>query len=638
MYAGRYTPTSIPPRKQYPHMEIELVEIRDFLTTTTPFSLLPEASLEPLCQAMQIRYLRRGSDFPPADATGSFLYLLRSGAIELRNAQGQLTEKLSEGGLYSAACQLVALDDTHSGEVTEDCLLYLLPCELLKGLMRDSSEFARFFSDSLRERLQLTLSSHRQDSLASLTIPVRELLRRAPVSIGQSTTIREAAAEMASQQVSSALVMADGQLAGLITDRDLRNRCLAAGLPYDTPVREIMTRDIETIAPDSLLIEALNRMSSLQVSHLPVMAHGRPLGMLSLNDLARYQSANAAFMSVDIRKAADLEQLVTITSRLPELQLQMANAGANARQIGEAVSTITDGLTQRLLAMAEDELGPPPIAYAWLAGGSQARREQTSHSDQDNALLLADDYDAPSHGDYFATLARRVCDGLNACGFVYCPGEAMACNPQWRQPLATWHDYFHKWIDTPEPKALMLSSIFFDLRPVAGETALFKQLQRAVMARAQGHAIFLAHMAANALSHRPPLGFFRTFTLIHDGEHDDTFDIKHRGIVPITDIARVLALSAGLPEVNTMERLRAADKAGAVSHEMAENLQDALEYIALLRIRHQAGQIRRGQAADNYLPPGELSELEREHLKDAFKVIKTMQESFETRYQTGRLG
>lgn len=619
-------------------MEIELVEIRDFLSATTPFSLLPEASLDPLCSAMQIRYLRRGSVFPPTDAQGSFLYLVRSGAIELRDSDDQLTEKLSEGGLYSAACQLVSLDDSAHGEVVEDSLLYLLPCELLKGLTRDSAEFARFFSDSMRDRMQLAMADRHDSGLASLAVPVRELLRHAPVSVEQGASIREAATEMSAQQVSSALVMDNGQLVGLVTDRDLRNRVLATGLPYDTAVNAIMTRDIETIGPDALLIEALNRMSSLQVSHLPVMDHDQPLGMLSLNDLARYQSANAAFMSVDIRKAEDLDQLTAITARLPELQLQLANAGANAQQIGEAVSTITDSLTQRLLAMAEATLGPPPIAYCWLAGGSQARREQTSHSDQDNALLLADDYEADLHGSYFEAMARQVCDGLNACGFVYCPGDAMASNSQWRQPLTTWDSYFRRWIDTPEPKALMLSSIFFDLRPVAGESALFNQLQHAVMARTKGNAIFLAHMAANALSHRPPLGFFRTFTLIHDGEHDDTFDIKHRGIVPITDIARVLALSAGLPEVNTMERLRAADKAGALSHEMAENLRDALEYIALLRIRHQAGQIRRGQPADNYLPPAELSELEREHLKDAFKVIKTMQESFETRYQTGRLG
>jgi CBS domain-containing protein len=240
------------------------------------------------------------------------------------------------------------------------------------------------------------------------------------------------------------------------------------------------------------------------------------------------------------------------------------------------------------------------------------------------------------HEQYFTTLANWVCDGLNACGFVYCPGEAMASNQEWRQPLRTWRQYFNDWITKPEPKALMLASIFFDLRPVHGEQKLYKRLQLEILNKTRDNGIFTAHMAANALTHRPPLGFFRRFVLIHDGEHDDTLDIKHRGIVPITDIARVLSLTSGINAINTTDRLKTAINLGALSEEMGENLIDALEFIASLRIRHQADQIRRGDKPDNYLAPDDLSALERKHLKDAFKVIEEMQGTMENRYQLGR--
>jgi len=182
----------------------------------------------------------------------------------------------------------------------------------------------------------------------------------------------------------------------------------------------------------------------------------------------------------------------------------------------------------------------------------------------------------------------------------------------------------------------MLSSIFFDLRPVHGDHALFHRLQEEVLQRTRENRIFIAYMAANALQHRPPLGFFRTFVVIHGGKHDDTFDIKHRGIVPITDLARVYALSEGLTPVNTTDRLQAAMESGALSRDMGESLEDALEFIASLRIRHQADQIRRNAAPDNYLDPDKLSRLEREHLKDAFKIIQSMQSALEHRYQAGR--
>jgi len=621
-------------------MEIELIEIRDFLATRPPFDTLSEAQLDELPRQVQIRYLRRGQPFPPADSPGSFLYVVRTGAIECRDAEGELSAKLGEGDLYTNACLLVELGPHSEGKVVEDCLLYLLPCETIKRLGREHPPFARYLGDSLRERLKHAVSDARETfsvDLASLALPVSQLLGREPAQVDQDMSIREAAQRMTTQRTSSAMVMEGERLVGLLTDRDIRGRCVAEGVDPAQPATTIMTPAPHTISPQTLIIDAINLMSRLQVHHLPVVEQGRPVGMLTATDLTRYQSGNSAYLTADIAQAESVERLAAICARLPELQLQLANAGANAQQIGDAVSAITDALTQRLIVMAEAELGPPPVAFAWLAGGSQARREQTSHSDQDNALLLADDYDAASHGAYFAQLAKRVSDGLDACGFIYCPGNAMASNPDWCQPLKGWKKHFDTWINKPEPMALMLASIFFDLRVVHGDQGLFDQLQQHVLPQCQNNKIFIAYMAANALTHRPPLGFFRTFVLVHDGEHDDTLDLKHRGIVPITDIARVLALSAGIGAVNTRERLQACQEAGALGREMADNLLDALEFIALLRIRHQAGQIRRGQKADNYVPPKQLSELEREYLKDAFKVIRTMQELLETRYQTGRL-
>ncbi len=621
-------------------MEIELQEIRGFLAGHAPFNLLPDELLDELPEHLSIRYLRRGSPFPPSSDEDS-LYIVRSGAIELRDAQGRLHEKLGEGDIHAAGCQLLDLAGDLTGEATEDTLLYLIPCRQVKRLMGSSEPFDRHFSTSLKERLKYalhTIQAPGQGEAAWLATEVGTLLQRPPVTLECDASIREAARLMTREGVSSVLLLDDGRLAGMVTDSDLRRRCVAEGLAVEGPVREIMTANPITVQRDTLLIEALMTMARLRVHHLPVLEGERLAGMLSSSDIARQQSNHPVYMTGDIRKAKGVEELTTISQRLPALQLQLAAASATAHHIGEAISCVTDSLTARLLEMAEERLGPPPVPYVWMAGGSQARREQTSHSDQDNALILADDYSEESHGEYFKELARFVSDGLDACGFIYCPGNAMATNPEWRQPLATWRRYFHTWIERPEPKALMLSSIFFDLRPIHGDESLFRELQPEVLAMSRRNRIFIAHMVANALTHRPPLGFFRTFVLIRDGEHHDTLDIKHRGIVPITDLARVYALAEGLEAVNTTERLRAAAQCGALSEEMAENLEDALEFIASLRIRHQAEQLRNGLKPDNYLPPGELSELERDHLKDAFRVIQTMQEAMAHRHHAGSLG
>lgn len=618
-------------------MEIELQEIRDFFAGRPPFDALPQEALDDLPRHVAIRYLRRGSPFPP-QGDEPCLFVVRTGAVALYEGGGRLREKLAEGDLFSGQCVDLGPDGTGRGEALEDALLYEIPCEHIRRLRGLSEPFDRHFSADLRARLKQALGLVQEgETLPWLWMELRNVLRRPPVTVPAEASIRAAARCMTEERVSSVLVVHGERLTGLVTDSDLRRRCVAEALSVEQPVGAIMTRDPHTITPEATVMQALTLMTRLQVHHLPVVEGGRLLGMFSTSDVARMQSAHPAYMVSDIAKARDAAELAWISSRLPRLQAQLVAASASAQQVGEVVSCITDALTERLLALAEDELGPPPVPYVWVAGGSQARREQSVHSDQDNALILADDYDPTAHGAYFEALSRQVSAGLNACGFPYCPGDAMATNPQWRQPLNVWREYFRQWIERPEPKALMLTCIFFDLRPVGGEPMLFERLQREVLERSRRNSIFLAHMVVNALAHRPPLGFFRSFVLIHDGKHDDTLDLKHRGTVPIVDMARVYALAHGLPVVGTVERLREAASAGALSREMAENLEDAFEFIASLRLRHQAAQIRRGEMPDNYVPPAELSELERRHLKDAFAVIQTLQETLARRYQVHAL-
>ncbi len=613
-------------------MQIELIEIREFLAVQPPFDALPDDVLDRLPAMLSVRYLRRGTPVP-LDEAGGDLYIIRQGAIEVRDRSGELIDILGEGELLSGACEEDDAASTMSAITSEDTLAYLLPCTQLGSLRASYAEFARHFDATLTERLKRAIEKLRESrGSALLTVPVGSLVKRPPVFVEPHTSIRDAAARMNDEGVSSLLVMNGDQLVGLLTDRDLRSRCVAEGLETTHPVADIMTAQVHTISPTMLGFEALMRMTRLNVHHLPVLDGQRLIGMVSTTDLVRHESANAVYLAGDVSKAGSIDALVEISRKLPELQIQLTLAGASAQHVGEAVSTVNDAITRRLLELAEQRLGRPPVDYAWVTGGSHARREQTSHSDQDNALILSDTVTARDD-EYFAALARFVNDGLNACGFVYCPGEVMASNPKWRQPQSQWRRYFDTWINEPEPMALMLSSVFFDLRVVHGDASLLINLQRENLEKSRTNGIFLAHMVSNALKHRPPLGFFRNIVLIHGGEHDKTFDIKLRGIVPLVDLARVYSLAEGLDETNTIGRLRAATGTQVLSAEGARNLEDAYEFIATLRIQHQVHQLRAGGKPDNYLSPGELSALERSRLKDAFGIIATMQLTLRQRYQ-----
>ena len=305
-----------------------------------------------------------------------------------------------------------------------------------------------------------------------------------------------------------------------------------------------------------------------------------------------------------------------------------------AEQVSRILTAISDAITVRLIQLGEERLGPAPVPWCWLGFGSQARAEQLLGADQDNGLVISDQMQ-PGDREWFTQLAEFVCDGLHACGYVYCPGGIMAKTPEWCQPLASWQETVRRWARTPTPAAVMRVSIFFDLRAVYGDSTLCEQLQSVMLAQASGNSIFLAALAANALDWRPPLGIFRRFVVDRDGEHRDTLDLKKRGVLPLTEIARLHALAHRIPAVNTGERLRALARQRQLTIVDSRNLADALHYIQQLRIAHQCEQIMRGEKVSNFINPRDLPKMAKEQLRDAFTIIDEAQSAVRQTYRAG---
>ena len=466
-----------------------------------------------------------------------------------------------------------------------------------------------------------------------IATPVKTLQRRRPVTSTATASIRQVAEVMRREGVSSMLLVDGARLVGIVTDRDLRNRVLAAGLNPELAVSTIATADPLTVQSSANAFDALLLMARHNLHHVPVMDGGTVAGMITATDLAEWQNNSAVVLGRDIHAQPDLPGLKAASARVHQLQRNLVAAGTSAFAMGQIITTMTDALTTRLLQLAETRLGPPPVPYAWVAAGSQARGEQTAKSDQDNCLVLDDQFDAALHGPYFEALARQVCTGLDACGYIFCPGEMMAMTDTWRQTARRWREYFRAWINQPDPKALMHTCVFFDLRCVYGSAALLEEVRQPALQATRGNSLFLSHMASNALSRRPPLGLFGRLTTARSGEHAGAIDLKMNGIVPIIDLARVYALAGGYPQVNTHDRLAHSAQAHEVSEQGAHDLRDALEYLARMRIRHQARQLEAGRKADNLLRPSELSNFERTQLKDAFQVVQTLQETLGRRYQ-----
>ena len=622
-------------------MQDEQLEILQFLQGQPSLAALPEEVLHRVAKAVDVRYFKAGSPIIDFGQPAEYWFVVRSGAVEVFRRDGTLYNRLTEGGHFGEAGLLRKKTVRFPVVALEDTLLYLIPEPIFSELFDTQEAFADQVETEDRTRLRQVMS-RREESNHLMSATVDTLISREPVTLMHTATALEAARRMTEAGVSSLLILdgasdpAEPAMAGIITDRDIRTRLVAGGLAYDTPVSEIMTSKLVTVEHNQLVFEAMLQMLRHNVHHLPVMRQDKSLGVIALSDVVHYESRNSLFVVSSLFRQTSVDELAALTADVRASFVRMVNEDASSRMVGSAMALIGRSFKQQLLALAEAELGPPPVPYCFLALGSMARNEQLVVTDQDNALVLDNRFDPTLHDAYFSALAAFVSDGLARCGYTYCTGGIMATNPKWRQPLKVWEGYFTQWIEQPTAETLLSANIFFDLDGVWGQTDWADQLRKLIARKAKGNSRFLASMARNALLRTPPLGFFKDFVVEADGRHSKAINLKRRGTAPMADLIRVHALAVGSLAQNSFERLQDVVAAGVLPPGRGQDLHDTLEFISTVRIRNQADDLVAGLEPDNSIEPDKLSAFERKSLRDAFSILGDAQTYLKFRYQPGR--
>lgn len=591
------------------------MSVADFLARVPPWDGQEEAEREAVAAQFETLRFGPGDEIYRAGDALAGLYVVRSGEVEVTDPDGALLSSLGPRNSFGERGLMRNGAAATSARAIAASELLLLPVARFRALVDRDAGLHDFFA---RTRVPVA----RRRSLAE--VPVASLMTASPRTVGPETSLAEAATIMRDAGISSLPVVEDGALRGILTIRDVSARVVAERIDPDAPVSRAMTEDPITLPPDAIGSDVLHLMMERRIGHVPIVDESGLAGIVTQTDLTRFQAESSASIIRDAARAPDLEALAAITGRIPQLLVQLVDAGHPHEIATRLVTDVADAVTRRLLALGEAKLGAPPLPYLWLACGSQGRREQTGVSDQDNVLMLADEATGDDHA-WFADLARFVSSGLDRCGYVFCPGDMMATNPRWRQPVRVWREHFHGWIRRPDKEAQMLASVMFDLRPIGGDRSLHAGLQDEVLEAASRNSIFVAHMVSNALGHAPPLNVWRGLATSRTKAHRDRIDMKLNGVVPVVDLGRIYALRGRLAAANTRDRIEAARAARIVSDSGGRDLLQAYDLIARTRLEHQVRQIKAGMTPDNFLAPAGLSDFERSHLRDAFVVVRTMQ-------------
>ncbi|SPO52865.1 CBS domain-containing protein [Pseudomonas sp. JV551A1] len=620
-----------------------------FLQRFPPFNQMEHSHLAYLVEQCQLRFYASGESIvKPADGPVEHFYVVKQGRVvgerqHLVKPGVETTFEITSGECFPLAALLgeratrtehLAGEDTFCLQLNKAAFIRVFSMsEVFRDFaLRGVSSLLDQVNQQVRQRAVETLGTQ-----YSLNTPLGELAMRHPVVCNPETPLRDAVRLMHEQQVGS-IVVVDPQRypTGIFTLRDLRQVVAAADADLGAPIARHMTAQPFYLSPQASAFDAAMAMTERHIAHVCLVENRRLCGVVSERDLFSLQRVDLVHLARTIRHAPRLDTLVSLRGEISQLVERMLAHGASSTQITQIITLLNDHTVCRVIELALAERGDPGVPFSWLCFGSEGRREQTLHTDQDNGILFeaADSAEADAIRARLLPLAQYINQCLAQCGFTLCKGNVMAGNPELCLSRSEWARRFAGFVREASPENLLGSSIYFDLRVVWGDEQGCEQLRQGLLDQVADNRIFQRMMADNALRQRPPVGRLREFVLTRQGnDKAATLDLKVQGLTPFVDGARLLALANGIGACNTLERLRQLVAKGVIEALDGAAYEEAYHFIQQTRMQQHQRQTRDNLPYSNRLDPDSLNHLDRRILRESLRQAQRLQSSLALRYQ-----
>jgi len=620
-----------------------------FLQRFPPFNQMENAHLAYLVEQCQLRFYAAGdSIIKPADGPVEHFFIVKQGRVvgertHVVKGGTETTFEITRGECFPLAALLgeratrtehIAGEDTFCLQLNKAAFIRLFA---LSEVFRD---FALRGVSSLLDQVNQQVQRRAVETLGnqySLNTRLGELAMRHPVVCTPQTSLREAVRLMDESQVGSIVIVDEQRFpVGIFTLRDLRQAVARAQTDFDAAVSGHMTAAPFYLTPQASAFDAAIAMTERHIAHVCLVEDRRLCGVVSERDLFSLQRVDLVHLARTIRSAPRLESLVALRGEIGQLVERMLAHGASSTQITHIITLLNDHTVCRVIELTIAEHGDPGVPFTWLCFGSEGRREQTLHTDQDNGILFEaqDATQAAAIRERLLPLAQHINQDLAQCGFSLCKGNIMASNPQLCLSRSEWARRFSAFIREATPENLLASSIYFDLRVVWGDDRGCEQLRQGILEQVADNRLFQRMMADNALRQKPPVGRFREFVLTRSGnDKAATLDLKVQGLTPFVDGARLLALANGISANNTLERLRQLVEKEVIDPLDGGAFEEAYHFIQQTRMQQHQIQTRQNLPYSNRVDPDNLNDLDRRILRESLRQAQRLQSSLALRYQ-----
>ena len=614
-----------------------------FLARLPPFNQLSAIELEPLVSELQADEYPVGEVLIKAGEIPACLYLIIKGAVS--EIDGDLSALHPDTPIPPDSAQwrviaLYAAEDAfdaqgllenrskHHFVVSEPTHCLLLPRPAFLRAVQSHPALAAFYQEKISWRLAALGQTGDSRDLSSFTLAkIQDAYIHPPVFVDANSSIHETALVMKAHKTNSVLVQ-NGDELGIVTATDLREAAIIQRRSVDDPVGALATYELIDMGPNDFLFNALLRMTHYNINRL-VIREGRTLhGVLEQIDLLSYLSNHSHLVALQIERAQSREDLKWASQDLVNVIRDLHTKGIKVRYIMQLVSELNKKLLRKLF----DLLAAPGLLadVCLLVLGSEGREEQVLKTDQDNALILRDGFADPALAELTATFTECLID----FGYPRCPGNIMVSNPYWSKSVTAFKDELFQWIVHPTQDSFLQFAIFFDAMAVAGDDNLLRHVKDHMYRLLGDHRAFYAQFAKATLAFETPLGFFTNFVV---EKHRDELDLKKGGIFPIVHGVRSLALEYRLPQTNTVDRITALSQRNLFRSSFGTELIEVFTYLSTLRVKAGLSKIQQGLPQDNYLNPKELNKLERELLRDSFKIVNEFKKFITYHFKLGMI-
>ncbi len=609
---------------------MSILEQKTFISSIHPFGNLSINQLDDFVDNIDIVYFKEKEVVQAQGSAPSHLFFVLKGLIQEKQ-DDEVLSIYSKNEIFDSI-SLIENYSKNSFVTAEETICYILPRKIFIQTLHENLILENYFFQSISEKLNNNIHHEKNKEMANIMIAkVKDAKIHKAVIIDNNKTIFEAATIIKKEKVPTVLVKDENNEMYIVTDSDFRQKVILNRMDFDDKIIKIATKGLVYVNEDDFLFNAQLIMAKHGLKRVVVTDENNEIvGILDQISLSSFFATNTFAVSNQIVKAETVEELKEASVSFIKIIKSLNAKGVKI----EFISKLINQLNKKLLDKLYKILAPEELysKSCLLVMGSEGRGEQILKTDQDNALILADDCTITE--EELKEFTNKFTETLVDFGFPRCEGNIMVSNPYWCRKKSDFKNLIFQWVNEPSGDNFMNIAIFYDAICVSGDKELITKLKEYLFNISSNSQQFNAHFAKIITSFDVPLGFFDGFVFNNkDDEHKNEINIKKGGIFIIVQGIRSLSLENKLFNTSTAKRIKKLKEKGVLEPELANELTMAFNFLTNLNLKSNLDKLDKKQAIDNYINPNNLNTMEKDLLKDSFKIVNKLKKKLEFHFK-----